>query len=133
MPSNFLLTLQCQGDVSRQNRHWREEEGAHRGLVCPNSNTRSVSTDSSNMCRRCDSMHFLVHLLCSSARTGGRKEILAPACNPCWVVSWTGAASYGKNSGTKTWFNFQTTTQILSEQSEHHPFPHKKMKKCRSK
>lgn len=41
MPSNFLLTLQCQSDVSRQNRHWKK--GAHRGLVYPNSNTRSVS------------------------------------------------------------------------------------------
>lgn len=46
-------------------------------------------------------MHFLVHLLCSSGHTEGRKEILARACNPCWVVSWTGAASYGRNSGTK--------------------------------
>lgn len=72
-------------------------------------------------------MHFPVHLLCSSARAEGRKEILAPACNPCWVVSWTGTASYVKKSGIKSSFSFQTTGQILSEQSVHHPFPHKKM------
>lgn len=63
-------------------------------------------------------MHFLVHLLCSSGRAEGRKEVLAPACDPCWVVSWTGAASYGKNSGIKTWFSSQTATRILSEQIE---------------